>query len=37
MKEADPSATFPIPEVGRLCFLKNIVKNPNIIAGNSVV
>ena len=34
MKGPDPSTPFPIPNVGRLCFLKNIVTNPNIIVGD---
>lgn len=32
----NPNKTFPIKGKGaeRLCFLKNIVKNPNIIVGD---
>ena len=25
---------FPLPGYNRLCFLKNIIKNPNIIVGD---
>lgn len=34
--QADPNKTFPIEGKGkqRLCFLKNIVNNPNIIVGD---
>ena len=30
----NPNQTFPLPNYNRLCFLKNIVKNPNIIVGD---
>nr|WP_246562506.1 CatB-related O-acetyltransferase [Rickettsiella endosymbiont of Dermanyssus gallinae] len=30
----DPCKKFPMVNVDRLCFLKNIVKNPNIIVGD---
>lgn len=30
----DPSITFPLSSTKRLCFLKNIIKNPNIIVGD---
>ncbi|MBS0018320.1 MAG: CatB-related O-acetyltransferase [Arthrospira sp. SH-MAG29] len=30
----DPNLTYPLPHYGRLCFLKNIIKNPNIIVGD---
>ena len=30
----DPSTVFPLANVNRLCFLKNIIKNPNIIVGD---
>lgn len=30
----DPATTFPLANVNRLCFLKNIIKNPNIIVGD---
>jgi len=30
----DPNQTFPLPNYNRLCFLKNIIKNPNIIVGD---
>lgn len=29
-----PDTPFPIPGVTRLCYLKNIIKNPNIIVGD---
>jgi virginiamycin A acetyltransferase len=34
MNIPDPNKTFPLPDYNRLCFLKNIVKNPNIIVGD---
>lgn len=30
----DPNQTFPLPHYNRLCFLKNIIKSPNIIVGD---
>lgn len=30
----DPNQAFPLAHYDRLCFLKNIVKNPNIIVGD---
>ena len=30
----DPNIKFPMPNIDRLCFLKNIVTNPNIIVGD---
>lgn len=30
----DPATVFPLAKINRLCFLKNIIKNPNIIAGD---
>jgi virginiamycin A acetyltransferase len=30
----DPYTVFPLPNYNRLCFLKNIVKNPQIIVGD---
>ena len=30
----DPSTPFPLSSTKRLCFLKNIIKNPNIIVGD---
>ena len=30
----DPSIMYPLKNYQRLCFLKNIVKNPNIIVGD---
>lgn len=30
----DPNNTFPLPNSKRLCFLKNIITNPNIIVGD---
>ena len=34
MTAPDKNTPFPIPGYDRLCFLKNIVKNPNIIVGD---
>jgi virginiamycin A acetyltransferase len=34
MHGPDPSTTFPLAHYDRLCFLKNIIKNPNIIVGD---
>jgi len=34
MNIPDPNKTFPLPHYDRLCFLKNIIKNPNIIVGD---
>lgn len=30
----DKDQTFPLPHYDRLCFLKNIIKNPNIVVGD---
>jgi virginiamycin A acetyltransferase len=30
----DPSSVYPISGISRVCFLKNIVTNPNIIVGD---
>ena len=30
----DPHAAFPNPNLPRLCFIKNVVKNPRIIIGD---
>ncbi len=30
----DPNLKFPMTHITRLCFLKNIIKNPNIIIGD---
>jgi virginiamycin A acetyltransferase len=30
----NPNQTFPLPNYNRLCFLKNIIKNPNIEVGD---
>ncbi len=30
----DPTTIYPLENITRLCFLKNIVKNPNIIVGD---
>lgn len=30
----NPNEVFPMPNVKRLCFLKNIIKNPKIIVGD---
>jgi virginiamycin A acetyltransferase len=29
-----PTQTFPLPGIDRMCFLKNIITNPNIIVGD---
>src|SRR6056297_3711132 len=34
MKAPDPNTRFPLPNYNTLCFLKNIVTNPNIIVGD---
>lgn len=34
MQAPDKNTPFPLPNYDRLCFLKNIVKNPNIIVGD---
>ncbi|MFK7972805.1 MAG: Vat family streptogramin A O-acetyltransferase [Bacteroidia bacterium] len=34
MNGPDPKTTFPLANYDRLCFLKNIIKNPNIIVGD---
>ncbi len=34
MNIPDKNTAFPLPHYGRLCFLKNIVKNPQIIVGD---
>lgn len=34
MAAPDKNQTFPLPHYERLCFLKNIIKNPNIIVGD---
>ncbi len=30
----NPNTIYPLENITRLCFLKNIVKNPNIIVGD---
>lgn len=30
----DPNKKFPLPGIERICFLKNIIDNPNIIVGD---
>jgi virginiamycin A acetyltransferase len=30
----DPNEAFPNPNLPRLCFIKNVVKNPRIIIGD---
>ena len=30
----DPNAAFPNPNLPRLCFIKNVVKNPRIVVGD---
>ncbi|MEL7120229.1 MAG: CatB-related O-acetyltransferase [Bacteroidota bacterium] len=34
MNIPDKNQKFPLPNYNRLCFLKNVVKNPNIIVGD---
>jgi virginiamycin A acetyltransferase len=34
MSIPNPNTTFPLPNYDKLCFLKNIIKNPNIIVGD---
>lgn len=34
MKGPDKNIKFPLENYARLCFLKNVVKNPNIIVGD---
>ena len=34
MKGPDKDLKFPLENIDRLCFLKNIIKNPNIIVGD---
>ncbi|WP_224485212.1 CatB-related O-acetyltransferase [Robertkochia aurantiaca] len=34
MKVPDPSTQYPLEGYKNLCFLKNIIKNPNIIVGD---
>ncbi|WP_340111362.1 CatB-related O-acetyltransferase [Maribellus mangrovi] len=34
MNIPDSNTTFPLPHHDRLCFLKNIITNPNIIVGD---
>ena len=34
MTGPDKNIVFPLPNYDRLCFLKNVIKNPNIIVGD---
>ena len=34
MHGPNPDETFPLKNYNRLCFLKNIIANPNIIVGD---
>lgn len=34
MKGPNPNTVFPLEGIERLCFLKNIIKNPNVIVGD---
>lgn len=34
MSIPDKDCKFPLPNYDRLCFLKNVIKNPNIIVGD---
>ena len=34
MNRPNPNEAFPNPNLPRLCFIKNVVKNPHIIIGD---
>jgi len=34
MSAPNPNQKFPVPHYDRLCFLKNVITNPNIIVGD---
>ncbi|SIT12272.1 virginiamycin A acetyltransferase [Zobellia uliginosa] len=34
MKAPNPNTLFPLPNYKKLCFLKNLINNPNIIVGD---
>jgi virginiamycin A acetyltransferase len=34
MPAPDKNQSFPLPHYNRLCYLKNIIKNPNILVGD---
>ena len=34
MNIPNPDRQFPLPDYNKLCFLKNIIKNPDIIVGD---
>ena len=34
MNRPNPNEAFPNPNLPRLCFIKNVVKNPRIIIGD---
>ena len=34
MKRPNPNEAFPNPNIPSLCYIKNVVKNPNIIVGD---
>lgn len=34
MNGPNSATTYPLPHYDRLCFLKNIIKNPNIVVGD---
>ncbi|MBI9041819.1 CatB-related O-acetyltransferase [Lutibacter sp.] len=34
MKAPNPKTLFPLPNYKKLCFLKNLINNPNIIVGD---
>ena len=34
MEAPNPNTLFPLPNYKKLCFLKNLIKNPNIIVGD---
>ncbi len=37
MHGPDKDATFPLTHYKNLCFLKNIISNPNIIVGDYTI
>ena len=34
MNRPNPNEAFPNPNLPRLCYIKNVVKNPHIIVGD---
>ena len=37
MNRPNPNEVFPNPNLPRLCFIKNVVKNPRIIIGDGAI